>query len=138
MILLKIKLINPTNANTIIIGINKLNDLDTAGGTISGIEILNFELRPNLVKISATNKPTNKATNNPCAPKYVVVKPEPLPSTNSLEAGYKMKYADKLQIPYVIIVGEDEIDSGIVKIRNMETGEEKEWNYNESLKEALM
>ena len=50
----------------------------------------------------------------------------------------KMKYADKLQIPYVIIVGEDEIDSGIVKIRNMETGEEKEWNYNESLKEALM
>ena len=50
----------------------------------------------------------------------------------------KMKYADKLQIPYVIIVGEDEIDSGIVKIRNMETGEEKEWNYNESLKEVLM
>ena len=50
----------------------------------------------------------------------------------------KMKYADKLQIPYVIIVGEEEIDSGIVKIRNMETGEEKEWNYNESLKEALM
>ena len=50
----------------------------------------------------------------------------------------KMKYADKLQIPYVIIVGEDEIDSGIVKIRNMETGEEKEWNYNESLKDVLI
>ena len=49
-----------------------------------------------------------------------------------------MKYADKLQIPYVIIVGEDEIDSGIVKIRNMETGEEKEWNYNESLKDVLI
>ena len=50
----------------------------------------------------------------------------------------KMKYADKLQIPYVIIVGEDEIDSGIVKIRNMETGEEKEWNYKESLKDVLI
>ena len=49
----------------------------------------------------------------------------------------KMKYADKLQIPYVIIVGDDEINSGIVKIRNMETGEEKEWNFNEELKEIL-
>lgn len=38
----------------------------------------------------------------------------------------KMKYADKLEIPYVIVVGEDEINSGIVKIKNMKTGEEKE------------
>ncbi len=38
----------------------------------------------------------------------------------------KMKYADKLEIPYVIVVGEDEIKSGIVKIKNMKTGEEKE------------
>ena len=37
-----------------------------------------------------------------------------------------MKYADKLEIPYVIVVGEDEINSGIVKIKNMKTGEEKE------------
>ena len=37
----------------------------------------------------------------------------------------KMKYADKLEIPYVIVVGEDEIKSGIVKIKNMKTGEEK-------------
>ena len=38
----------------------------------------------------------------------------------------KMKYADKLEIPYVIVVGEDEINSRIVKIKNMKTGEEKE------------
>ena len=38
----------------------------------------------------------------------------------------KMKYADKLEIPYVIVVGEDEINSGIVKIKNMKTGEERE------------
>ena len=38
----------------------------------------------------------------------------------------KMKYADKLDIPYVIVVGEDEINSGIIKIKNMKTGEEME------------
>lgn len=38
----------------------------------------------------------------------------------------KMKYADKLKIPYVIVVGEDEIETGIVKVKNMETGKEEE------------
>ena len=38
----------------------------------------------------------------------------------------KMKYADKLEIPYVIVVGEDEVNSGIVKIKNMRTGEQIE------------
>ena len=38
----------------------------------------------------------------------------------------KMKYADKLEIPYVIVVGEDEVNSGIVKIKDMKTGEQKE------------
>ena len=37
-----------------------------------------------------------------------------------------MKYADKLEIPYVIVIGEDEVNTGIVKIKNMRTGEEKE------------
>ena len=45
----------------------------------------------------------------------------------------KMKYADKLEIPYVIVVGEDEINSGVVKIKNMKTGEEKDWNFNKIL-----
>lgn len=36
----------------------------------------------------------------------------------------KFKYADKLKIPYVIVIGEDEINSNQVKIKNMETGEE--------------
>ena len=35
-----------------------------------------------------------------------------------------MKYADKLQIPYVIVIGEDEIKNGKLKIKNMQTGEE--------------
>ena len=36
-----------------------------------------------------------------------------------------MKYADKLQIPYVIVIGEDEVKSGIIKVKNMKTGEEE-------------
>ena len=38
----------------------------------------------------------------------------------------KMKYADKLEIPYVIVVGEDEVKSDVVKIKNMKTGYETE------------
>lgn len=36
----------------------------------------------------------------------------------------KFKYADKLKIPYVAVIGEDEINSNTVKIKNMQTGEE--------------
>lgn len=43
----------------------------------------------------------------------------------------KLKYADKLQIPYVIIVGEDEINSGVINVKNMITGEEKKANILE-------
>lgn len=49
---------------------------------------------------------------------------------NNKKLKAKMKYADKLKIPYVIVIGQDEIDSGIIKIKNMETGEEKEINTN--------
>lgn len=38
----------------------------------------------------------------------------------------KMKYADKLKIPYVLVIGDDEISSNQVKVKNMETGEETE------------
>ena len=37
-----------------------------------------------------------------------------------------MKYADKLEIPFVIVVGEDEVESDVVKIKNMKTGNETE------------
>lgn len=38
----------------------------------------------------------------------------------------KMKYADKLRIPYVLVVGDDEVSVNRVKVKNMETGEETE------------
>ena len=37
-----------------------------------------------------------------------------------------MKYANKLEIPYVIVIGDDEIQSGKIKVKNMQTGEEVE------------
>ncbi len=37
----------------------------------------------------------------------------------------KFKYADKLKIPYVVVIGEDEITTNTANIKNMETGEEK-------------
>lgn len=37
-----------------------------------------------------------------------------------------LEYADKQKIPFVIVIGEDEIKSGKVKIKNMESGCEKE------------
>ena len=38
----------------------------------------------------------------------------------------KMKYADKLEIPYVIVIGEDEVKTESVKIKEMLTGKEIE------------
>ena len=42
----------------------------------------------------------------------------------------KFKYADKLEIPYVIVIGDDEISSNKIKLKNMKTGEEKEINMD--------
>lgn len=38
----------------------------------------------------------------------------------------KFKYADKLQIPYVAIIGEEEEKNGTVSLKNMKTGEQEE------------
>ena len=37
----------------------------------------------------------------------------------------KFKYADKLQIPYVIVIGEDEIKAEEVTLKNMQTGKQE-------------
>lgn len=44
---------------------------------------------------------------------------------NNKKLKAKFKYADKLKIPFVIVIGEDEIATNTVTIKNMETGEEK-------------
>ena len=48
----------------------------------------------------------------------------------------KMKYADKLEIPYVIVVGEDEVKSNVIKIKNMKTGNETE-SYIDNIVESI-
>ena len=50
---------------------------------------------------------------------------------NNKKLKAKFKYADKLEIPYVIVIGEDEISKQVVKLKDMKTGEEKEISLNE-------
>lgn len=57
---------------------------------------------------------------------------------NNKKIKAKMKYADKLEIPYVIVIGDDEIANNTVKVKNMETGEEKLTEFNaESVKKVI-
>ena len=45
---------------------------------------------------------------------------------NNKKLKSKFKYADKLEIPYVIVIGEDEIENNKFKLKDMKTGEEKD------------
>ena len=45
----------------------------------------------------------------------------------------KFKYADKLSIPFVVVIGEDEITNNIVTLKNMKTGEQ----FQVSIEEAI-
>ena len=38
----------------------------------------------------------------------------------------KFDYADKLKIPYVLTLGENEINANIVQVKNMETGSKED------------
>lgn len=38
----------------------------------------------------------------------------------------QMKYADKLQAQYTIVIGDNEVDEGVAKLKNMKNGEETE------------
>lgn len=50
---------------------------------------------------------------------------------NNKKLKTKFKYADKLEIPYVIVVGEDEISQNKFKLKDMKTGEEKDMSLEE-------
>lgn len=45
---------------------------------------------------------------------------------NDGKIGKKFGYADKLGIPYVVVVGEDEVKAGRYKLKNMASGEQQE------------
>ena len=49
---------------------------------------------------------------------------------NNKKLKAKFKYADKLEIPFVIVIGDDEIKAKKLKLKNMKSGEEKEINMD--------
>lgn len=42
----------------------------------------------------------------------------------------QMKYADKIGAEFVIVLGDDEINTGKVRIKNMQSGEQTEWDID--------
>ena len=44
----------------------------------------------------------------------------------------KMSYADKLGIPYVILIGEDEIAENVVAVKNMQSGQQEKLSFSEA------
>ncbi len=46
----------------------------------------------------------------------------------------KFKYADRLNMPYVIVIGEDEIKSGILTIKNMQEGTQEQMSIEDIIK----
>ena len=47
----------------------------------------------------------------------------------------KFKYADKLHIPYVAVIGEEEVETNTVTLKNMETGEQKNLDIENLIEE---
>ena len=45
----------------------------------------------------------------------------------------KFKYADKLKIPYVAIIGEDELKENKVSLKNLVTGKQDTINIQEAV-----
>ena len=43
----------------------------------------------------------------------------------------KFKYADKLQIPYVAVIGEEEVNQNQISLKNMQTGEQETLSIDE-------
>lgn len=92
--------------------LNELNLIKETKRSVADILII-----PMIEDLSVPIKLATKLRNNG-------VKTEIYLNNKKLKA--KFKYADKLQIPYVIVIGEDEIANNKFKLKNMETGEEKE------------
>lgn len=97
--------------------LNELNLIKETKKSIADILII-----PMIEDLSVPIKLATKLRNNG-------VKTEIYLNNKKLKA--KFKYADKLQIPYVIVIGEDEIANNKFKLKNMETGEEKELSADE-------
>ena len=47
----------------------------------------------------------------------------------------KMNYADKLGVPYVLFLGEDEIKENVISVKDMLTGEQKKLTFAQAAEE---
>ena len=45
----------------------------------------------------------------------------------------KMSYADKIKVPFVVLLGEDELSEGVISVKNMKTGEQKKLRPEEAV-----
>ena len=43
-----------------------------------------------------------------------------------------MNYADKIGVPFIVLLGEDEIQEGVLAVKNMETGEQRKLTAEEA------
>ena len=53
---------------------------------------------------------------------------------DNVKLGKKFSYADKLGIPFVIIIGTDEIQSSQLSVKNIKTGEQSKVSFEEAVK----
>ena len=97
--------------------LNELNLIKAEKKSISDVLII-----PMVEDLSVPINIATKLRNNE-------VKTEIYLNNKKLKA--KFKYADKLEIPYVIVIGEDEIAKNKFKLKDMKTGEEKEINMDD-------
>ena len=97
--------------------LNELNLIKAEKKSVSDVLII-----PMIEDLSVPIQLATKLRNNG-------VKTEIYLNNKKLKA--KFKYADKLEIPYVIIIGEDEINENKFKLKDMKTGEEKEFAFND-------
>lgn len=55
--------------------------------------------------------------------------------TDNAKIKNQFKYANRLNIPYVIVIGEDEIANNVVSLKNMKTGEQKTLKLEDTVME---
>jgi histidyl-tRNA synthetase len=60
------------------------------------------------------------------------VRAELYPSSAKMKK--QMNYADKREIPFVVLAGEEEMNTGIFGVKNMQTGEQQDCTQEELLR----
>ena len=58
--------------------------------------------------------------------------------TDKAKIKNQFKYANRLNIPYVIVIGEDEIKTDMVSLKNMETGEQETVTLDEAIGKIVL